>query len=235
MSAFWSLACFSCTLVCLSVYLFGAPFAHAFLHNISRVWATMILLTNPLWKLEVSGVENIQPGKHYVVAANHQSMLDIFVVLAALPFHFKFMAKKELFPIPVVGWHMFLAGYIAINRKSTKSGKKALDKANDALALKQSVLFYPEGTRSLDGKIKKFKAGAFKAAQENGVSILPVVIDGTGDAVPKKSWVIIKRSCLKVRILKPVAVPKTKTLEESIEKVRGKMIHEQARIKKEAQ
>lgn len=193
------------------------------LHWIAAMWAKSSMLVSPFWRLRVVGAENIQPGRHYVLVCNHQSMLDILAALAGLPLHFKFMAKKELFSIPFLGWHMTFAGYIPINRSSVQSGKEALEKANEWLAKRISVLFFPEGTRSLDGEIKKFKAGAFKAAQEGGVEVLPLVMLGTGDALPKKSWLMKKFTPIVLSIGKPVKIEKDADLEASMEVIRAEM------------
>lgn len=192
-------------------------------HRFAVLWAQSIMSTSPFWRLHIEGQENIEPGAHYVVVANHQSMLDILAALAGIPLNFRFLAKKELFSIPFLGWHMALAGYIPIDRDSPQSGHEALVKAGRWLDKKVNVLFFPEGTRSLDGEIKRFKAGAFRLAQEHGVKILPVVMDGTGDALPKKSWVVQKGAYLKVSILKPVTLPAQRDLNEQVEKIRGLM------------
>ncbi len=223
--AFFSVVYNLCALIL--IFPLSAAFENkkrAWMHAVAVLWAKSILLANPAWRMEVTGKENIQPGRHYVVVANHQSLLDIFVVLAALPVHFKFMAKKELFSIPFVGWHMSLAAYIPIDRSSVESGKNALFMARDRLSKKISVLFFPEGTRSTDGEIKAFKAGAFKAAQDEGVEILPVVIEGTGDAIPKKSKMIKKVTRFVLSIGKPVQIGPGDSLEKAKEAVRESMI-----------
>lgn len=195
------------------------------LHRIAVLWARSTMATSPFWRLKVEGQENIQPGKHYVVVSNHQSMLDIFAALAGLPLHFKFMAKKELFSIPFLGWHMTFAGYIPIDRGKPQSGKEALGRAEGWLAKKVSVLFFPEGTRSLDGEIKKMKAGAFLAARKNDVEILPLVMQGTGEALPKKSWITKKSTLITVSIGTPVKIPPGEDLEDAIEGIRSEMIN----------
>lgn len=194
------------------------------LHRIAVLWAKSAMTTSPFWRLKVEGQENIQPGKYYVVVCNHQSMLDILIALAGLPLHFKFMAKKELFSIPFLGWHMTFAGYIPINRSSPQSGKEAVSRAKEWLGKKVSVLFFPEGTRSLDGEIKKFKAGAFRVAQEEGIEILPLVMQGTGEALPKKSWLMKKITHITLSIGKPVRIEKDGDVDSAMESIRSGMI-----------
>ncbi len=202
------------------------------LHDVAVIWGKAIVGVNAYWRIQVEGRENIDPSKSYVVVANHQSMLDILVALAGLPLHFKFMAKEELFNIPFIGWHMTGAGYIPILRGNIQSGKSALDTAEQWLAKGVSVLFFPEGTRSLDGEIKHFKHGAFKAAQEANVEILPIIIEGTGQALPKKSYVLNERTEMLVQIGEPVAVPREGDLIKIIEGIRQDMMGRLAVIRR---
>lgn len=202
-------------------------------HQISIFWARGIIRWNPLWRLVVSGGQHIQKGKHYIIVANHQSLLDILAVCAALPLNFKFLAKKGLFYVPFMGWAMGCAGYIPLNRGSHQSAKEAMQKISNLLKRGISVLLFPEGTRSPDGKIHAFKTGAFKLARDNKIEILPVVVDGTGTALPKKSFLLKKRSLFRVAIGKPVSVELTgdKDMEKVKEAVRHEMIGRLARLR----
>lgn len=193
------------------------------IHRVAILWAKSIMGTSPFWRLHVDGQKHVESGAHYVVISNHQSMLDILAALAGIPLNFRFLAKKELFRIPFLGWHMALAGYIPIDRGNPQSGREALVTASQLLKKGISVLFFPEGTRSLDGKIKSFKSGAFKLAQTENLKILPVVMEGTGEALPKKSWVVQNIAHMKVSILKPVSLPPQQDLESAIESVRSRM------------
>lgn len=194
-------------------------------HQNSIRWARSIIGLSPIWRLVVTGREHLQSGKHYIIVANHQSLLDILAVCAALPLNFKFLAKRELFYIPLMGWAMASAGYVPVDRASHKSGREAMRRITRVLAKGVSVLLFPEGTRSPDGKIQVFKAGAFKLAQDNKAEILPIVIDGTGQALPKESWLIRKKSTFIVSIGKPVSLEDTGdgSLEAAKEKIRHEM------------
>jgi len=216
-------------LLVFPVYLVLNRGTRSVMHQTSILWAKAIMYTSPVWSFRVTGAQNIDPGKHYVIVANHQSLLDILLVLAALKLHFKFMAKQELFCIPFIGWHMAAAGYIPLVRSSRVSGKDALTHARDWLSREVSVLFFPEGTRSLNGEIKDFKAGAFKTAKEMGVEILPVILDGTGAAVPKKSWKLNKITEFRVKIGKP---SKVKSVGEAKKNVRDQMAADLALLRK---
>ncbi len=202
-------------------------------HQNSIRWSRAIIGFSPIWRLFVTGQENLQKGKHYIVVANHQSLLDILAVCAAVPINFKFLAKRELFQIPLMGWAMALVGYIPVDRASHKSGREAMHRITRVLKNGVSVLLFPEGTRSPDGKIHAFKMGAFKLARDNKVEILPVVVDGTGQALPKKSWLIKKKSRFIVSIGKPVSLEDfaDSSMEEAKEKIRHEMIARLARIR----
>ncbi|MFA5391553.1 MAG: lysophospholipid acyltransferase family protein, partial [Candidatus Omnitrophota bacterium] len=169
----------------------------------------------------------------YIIVANHQSLLDILAVCAALPINFKFLAKRELFQIPLMGWAMASAGYIPVDRASHKSGREAMMRITRVLEEGVSVLLFPEGTRSPDGKIRAFKMGAFKLALDNKVEILPVVVDGTGQALPKKSWLVKKKSTFIVSIGKPVPIENAGdgSMEEVKEKIRHEMTARLARLR----
>jgi len=196
------------------------------LHHAAVFWGHAVITLSPVWKHKIKGQENIVPGHRYVIVTNHQSLIDIIVVLASLPLHFKFMAKQELYAVPFVGWHMALAGYIPIMRTSRESGRKAMDLAHQWLRKGVSVLFFPEGTRSLNGQIHDFKMGAFKVAQEEDVEILPVVIEGTGDVIPKKSWRVKKLTRFDVSIGRPVRIQRNRpdALAKVRDSVRSEMI-----------
>ena len=183
------------------------------LHLVSRAWAGAIAVLLPFWEIRGQGMERIKKRVPYIVVCNHQSLMDIVVLLAKLPLHFKFIAKRELFWIPFFGWHLALAGYILLKRKDAESGRQCLEKARGWLERGVSVVFFPEGTRSPDGRIREFKMGAFKLALEGQWDILPVVITGTRDALPKHSCVVKKRSILSMTVLDPVST-KNRPLEE---------------------
>jgi 1-acyl-sn-glycerol-3-phosphate acyltransferase len=170
-------------------------------------------------------MHNIDRKKKYVIIANHQSLLDILVVAATLPLNFKFLAKRELFYVPIMGWAMALAGYIPLNRSSHESGKMAVLKISKYLKKGASVLLFPEGTRSRDGRIHAFKMGAFKLSRETGCAILPVVIEGTGQALPKNSFFIRKKSTFTISIGKPVDLSDLgdESMEDAKERVRHEM------------
>ena len=129
------------------------------LHKYSSVWAMFYIWINPGWRIKVSGLEKIDKSKSYVIVCNHQSAFDI-VLLYRLFTHFKWVAKKELAKVPVIGWNLILNNSILIDRASAVSTKK-ISQGLKHLKGGSSVLIFPEGTRTKDGQVKRFKEGHF--------------------------------------------------------------------------
>ena len=174
------------------------------LHQFTCRWSDIVLGLNPYWKVRVEGKDKIDPGKVYVMVSNHQSGLDI-LVLFKLHTHFKWVAKKDLFRIPFIGWNMVLNGYIPIERARGKSKLQMMDKASASIAAGNSVILFPEGTRSPDGKIQTYKTGAFRLALESRVPILPVAVQGTQHAIKKGSLLIHRNDRVKLKVLDPIS------------------------------
>ena len=135
--------------------------------------------------VKVDGLENIDKGQSYIIAPNHQSYWDAFLVYGFIGIKFKWMMKKELGRIPFVGWACYMAGCIFIDRSSRESGMNSIRKAESKLKNGMSVVIFPEGTRTPDGKMSKFKRGAFLISEELGLPILPVTIDGNYDVMSR--------------------------------------------------
>jgi 1-acyl-sn-glycerol-3-phosphate acyltransferase len=153
-------------------------------HLVGRFWAKSILWVSRV-KVSVQGLEHIDPAAPYVYMANHQSMFDILALLGYLPVQFRWIAKKELFRIPIFGYSMARVGYISIDRSNRKSAIKSLHEAALKIAQGVSVVVFPEGTRSPDGQIIPFKKGGFYLAIDSTRPIIPVVICGSHDVMPK--------------------------------------------------
>jgi 1-acyl-sn-glycerol-3-phosphate acyltransferase len=175
------------TMVSATVVMFGGLFnPYSALNTfIMQTWAKVILLAAGV-KMEISGIENIKKGESSIVVANHQSLMDIPVATAALPIALRILAKKELFKIPFLGWGMKGIGILKIDRSNSKKALEILKAAEDIIRKNQlSILIFPEGTRSKDGKIHAFKKGAFVLAKNTGLDISPVSISGTRNILPK--------------------------------------------------
>lgn len=150
-------------------------------------WSDILIRLNPYWKIKVSGLENIDKKKTYIIVANHQSLADI-IVLYQMKTQFKWVAKESLFSVPFVGWCMSLAKHIKLERGDFSSIKKVYREAAEWVRAGMSVLFFPEGTRSETGEMSEFQNGAFKLAIKERKAVLPVLLTGTRDAIPKGGW-----------------------------------------------
>ena len=158
-------------------------------HITGRWWAKSILWASGI-KVKTKGLENLDPEHPCVFMCNHQSNFDILVLFSALPVQFRWIAKAELFKIPVFGRAMDGAGYISIERKDRRKAIQSLRQAAERIKAGVSVMIFPEGTRSPDGNIGEFKKGGFVLAYDAGVPIIPVVINGTWSIMAKDSWKI---------------------------------------------
>jgi len=136
-------------------------------------------------RVRVEGMANIDPGQTYIFAGNHCSQYDIFSFQGYFPHDFRWIAKKELFRIPIFGQAMHRVGYIPIDRSHGRQALKSLDEAAKRIAAGSSVLIFPEGTRSGDGTLQEFKTGAVLLAIKAGVPIVPLGFNGSYDVLPK--------------------------------------------------
>jgi 1-acyl-sn-glycerol-3-phosphate acyltransferase len=170
------------------------------LHRFTCFWASLYTWLNPAWRVRIVGRAHVRRDATYVMVANHQSLLDI-LVLFRLFVHFKWVSKAELFRIPCIGWNMALNRYIRLRRGDAASIAQMMRDAEQALAEGNSLMIFPEGTRSPDGRLKAFKHGAFTLAQTSGSPILPIVIEGTANALPKRGFVLRGRYPIAIRVL----------------------------------
>jgi len=166
-------------------------------------WASAMIGLNPYWSVSVSGLDNIDLEKTYIVVANHQSLADI-VVMYKTGMQFKWVAKESLFKVPFLGWCLTLGKHIKLSRGEFGSIKKIYKEAALWLRKGMSVLFFPEGTRSETDDMNEFQNGAFKLAIKEKRPILPVAIDGTREAIPKGSWIFKTKVSGKLTVLPPV-------------------------------
>ncbi len=157
----------------------------------------------PGWPVEFEGLSNADPDKAYVFVSNHQSLMDILVLYGIFR-PFKWVSKDEMLKVPVIGWTLTLNQYVRIRRGDGCSTKEMLKSCQYWLSRNTSVMMFPEGTRSADGEIQKFRYGAFRLSADSDVPIMPIVIDGTRPIMPKGSLCIGFRSNIRVKILPPV-------------------------------
>lgn len=209
-SLFWvfltitSLACFP---VAVLIWAVTSPFdpRRRALHLFTCFWASLYTWFNPAWPVRIEGRERIGKNRTYVLVANHQSLLDI-LVLFRLFAHFKWVSKEEIFRVPCIGWNMSLNRYIKLRRGDKESIAAMMRHSGETLAAGSSIMIFPEGTRSVDGKLKTFKAGAFLLAKQHRVPLLPILIQGTSEALPKRGFILRGYHRIRVRILDEIPV-----------------------------
>ncbi|TAM34215.1 1-acyl-sn-glycerol-3-phosphate acyltransferase [bacterium] len=166
-------------------------------------WSDAVIGLNPYWNLKVSGLENIDHKRTYVIISNHQSLADI-AVLYQTKMQFKWVAKASLFKIPFIGWCLSLIKHIKLTRGDFASIKEIYHQASSWLRKDMSVLFFPEGTRSSTDRMNDFQNGAFKLAIKEKKPILPICLKGTRDTIPKGSWIFSSKVSAKLIVLPAV-------------------------------
>ena len=172
----------------LSLLLYPFDKTGAMQHWCARWWCRLIAWTI-FARIHVHGIEHLQANKTYVYMANHASLIDTPALFAYLPFQFRIMAKKYLFYVPFMGWHLWTAGNFPIDRSDARKTAGSLKKVIEGIRRGKSLAVFPEGTRSPDGKLQEFKQGTFKLALRAGVPIVPITIIGTNKLLPKGSLV----------------------------------------------
>jgi len=156
-------------------------------HACARNWGASIFRICNV-RVQVEGLDKLDPQRSYVVMANHHSLFDIPTVLSSLPFPFRMLAKASLFRVPFMGWYMSRVGYIPVEREDPKQARASLERAARRVASGLSVLVFPEGTRSPEGQVKRFKRGGVNLAHAAGVPVVPVAILNSGRLLPRGSW-----------------------------------------------
>lgn len=164
-------------------------------------------------RVVVEGMENIDPQQTYIFAANHCSQYDILSFQGYFNHNFRWIAKKELFRIPLFGQAMEQIGYIPIDRSHGRQALKSLDEAAKRIAAGSSVLIFPEGTRSPDGRVQDFKAGAVLLAIKSGVPIVPLGFNGSFEILPKGK-LLPKSGVITIRIGQPIPTEHYKTADK---------------------
>lgn len=142
-------------------------------HRCARAWAWLILKTTGV-RVRVTGLEHVDPARSYVVAANHQSIYDIPIIFTTLPLQLRIVAKESLGRIPFLGWHLQRTGHLLVDR--TNPGAGILKRMANLVAAARSLIVFPEGTRSVDGSVGRFKGGIFLLAIDSTLPVLPVSI-----------------------------------------------------------
>ena len=173
------------------------------LHKFTCFWASLYSWLNPAWPVTIAGRERIRRDEAYVMVANHLSLLDILVIFRLFS-HFKWVSKIENFRVPFVGWNMSLNRYIKLKRGDRDSVIEMIKACEKTLGEGNSIMMFPEGTRSPTGQMRAFKPGAFEIAMKAGRPILPIVIEGTANALPKRGFVLQGRHPIRISILEEI-------------------------------
>lgn len=174
-------------------------------YAINQLWTWLILRIGGI-SLEVEGLDNIDPGEQYVFMVNHQSNIDIPVLVQSLArFQLRWIAKKELLWVPFFGWAMWATKHITIDRSDRLDAVKSLQRAKERMAAGISVVVFPEGTRSRDGKLLHFKKGGFLLAVQTGRKIVPITINGSGAILPSGAW-RLQPGAIEVVVGKPISI-----------------------------
>ncbi len=154
-----------------------------FAHGCARLWSWLILATTGV-RVKVTGLERLTPGRTYVFAANHQSIYDIPVIFASLPYQLRIIAKDSLGRFPILGWHLSRTGHLLVDRR--KADPRGVFEWASALPSKgASLIVFPEGTRSADGLVGRFKGGSLYPAVQAGLPIVPLSVVGTRHVMRK--------------------------------------------------
>jgi len=205
---FWSFLFVSSVVlfpVAVLIWAVTAPFdlRKRLLHQFTCFWASLYTWFNPAWPVTVEGREKARTDRPTVMIANHLSLLDILVMFRTF-LHFKWVSKIEVFRVPFIGWNMSLNGYIKLKRGDRASVVQMLQRCEEVLAAGNSVMMFPEGTRSPTGKMRDFKPGAFEIAIRTRSPLQPILIQGTADALPKRGFVLRGRHPIHVTFLDPI-------------------------------
>jgi 1-acyl-sn-glycerol-3-phosphate acyltransferase len=202
--SYWTVCYIFCLLIILILFAFTWPFDRyrKIPNKALKLLAWMILKPIPTWRFNILGADSIKVNQPTIVMANHQSFLDI-PLLYLLPWNMKWVVKKSMRKIPVLGWMISMTGHIPIDRSKMLS-VRSIDGLIEPVKKGIPGMIFPEGTRSRDGNVQSLKRGAFRIAAQFDFQILPVVIKGGFKAMPPGSWKFRFHTTFVVSVLEPV-------------------------------
>jgi 1-acyl-sn-glycerol-3-phosphate acyltransferase len=169
-------------------------------HRCARAWSSLILKTTGV-RVHVDGLERLDPTRSYVLAANHQSIYDIPILFASLPLQLRIVAKASLGSFPFLGWHLQRTGHLLVDRKNP--GADIVNKMKRLVSESHSLIVFPEGTRSVDGTLGRFKKGSFLVAIDAGLPVVPVSVSGSRH-VMTKGRLMVRPGSVRVTIHEPI-------------------------------
>ena len=195
-------------------------------HQCARAWSWLILKTTGV-SVEIEGLERLDRSRSYVFAANHQSIYDIPILFANIPFQLRILAKDSLGRIPFLGWHLSRTGHVLVDR--SKSGAGVVRKMKRLVDQGHSLIVFPEGTRSTDGSVGRFKGGSFVIALQSGLPVVPITVVGSRH-VMFRGELTVRPGRVRVIVHPPIetsAVPK-ESVREFAASVRDVIAHSAA-------
>ena len=155
-------------------------------------------------KVEIEGLEYVDGRRPQIYAANHSGLHDILALSAYLPVQFRWVAKKSLFNVPFMGWHMRRSGYIAIDRDHPREAAKSIIQAAEIIRGGVSAIAFPEGTRSRTGDLGSFRSGAFALALRTGVPLVPITLEGSCRVIMPKTLQVNPGTVIRIKIDRPI-------------------------------
>lgn len=195
------------------------------MHWVGSLWGKYLMTTSPGWSIKYNGLEHLPAsGEAAVLVANHRSMGDIFAVFS-IGTSFRWLGKEEVFHYPVIGPAVRWCGGIPVKRNDLESRQMALQRSAEWLRSGVPMLFFPEGTRSSNSTLLPFKGGAFRLATDLAIPIIPIALQGTGEMLPKGSWIPGKAQVV-VTVLPAMRSDPNESLTQFAERVRGSIVKE---------
>ena len=174
-------------------------------YRINKFWTWAILFAGGV-KLKITGLEKLDPQRQYIFMVNHQSNVDIPILVQSLPrYQLRWIAKRELLWVPFFGWAMWATKHITVDRTRPIDAVKGLRRAKERIAAGISVVVFPEGTRSRDGQLQRFKKGGFLLAVQTGTDVVPVTIIGSRDLLPSGAWQL-RSGIVEIAIDSPISI-----------------------------
>jgi 1-acyl-sn-glycerol-3-phosphate acyltransferase len=203
-------------------------------HYYTFLWTRLYLIINPFWGIRLKNAEKINRAKKYILISNHQSLIDIALLLQ-LKVNFKWVSKIELAKVPFVGWVIWLNDHILVRRGDKQSVVQMAEACKRTLTSGTSIFMFPEGTRTGNGDLQPFKEGAFILARDNDIPILPIVLDGSGQALPRKGFWFRVKQTFTVSVLDEISTETLTSLNlpQLVAHTRNKMEQELVNIRNE--
>jgi len=222
---FLGLTSVMCFLVAVALWVVTAPFdrQRRVNHLWSCAWASMYAAFYPGWKVRTIHRDRIKANQAYVLAANHTSIADI-VLLFTLFRQFKWVSKRENFRLPILGWNMWLSNYVPLVRGDVSSARTMMERCRKLLREGMSIMMFPEGTRSRDGRVQPFRHGAFTLAHDTGVPVIPIAIHGGHALIPKHGSTFAATAELTVEVLDPIPSDQFDDVADLARAVRGRIV-----------